>query len=227
MKEKGDESLSAPRLDPLGAFLQSPFPARQWSTKRQRWPPCGDGGRGPPGWRCQVSPCPTWGCCLPFAPGGLSPSSHSLLSQKGDRGGSARREAGDACRTPPCERAKKQGRKRLGDTASVLGAGEAAGQGVPPVVEWILALLTQLYLSRLHGAVSCLEALHLSSEGTGPECEAQPCPAAAFPQPEPSCHLGLGQGSAQLVNPARGDAGGGEQNAATSLHLNRNSQETH
>ena len=108
----------------------------------------------------------------------------------------------------------------------MLGAEEAAGQGVPPVVEGILAQLTQLYLSRLHGAVSCLEALHLSFDGTVTERGAQPCPAAAFPQPKPSRHRGLGQGSSQLANPARGDVGG-EQNHATSLHLNKNSQETH
>lgn len=58
----------------------------------------------------------------------------------------------------------------------MLGAEEAAGQGVPPVLEWILSLLTQLHISRLHGAVSWLEALHLSFEGAGTGCE------AAFPQ---------------------------------------------
>lgn len=37
----------------------------------------------------------------------------------------------------------------------------------------------------------------------GIECEAQPCPPAAFPQPEPHCHLGLREGTVQLAPSSR------------------------
>lgn len=49
MKEKGDESLSAPHLDPLSAFLPFPFPGGPpgsvWSTTGQGWPQHRDGRR--------------------------------------------------------------------------------------------------------------------------------------------------------------------------------------
>lgn len=71
VKEKGDESLSAPRLDPLSAFLLFPFPGHPsgsvWSTTGQGWPQHGDGRRessGLGGARWKKNQHPVWDAAL-------------------------------------------------------------------------------------------------------------------------------------------------------------------
>lgn len=77
------------------------------------------------------------------------------------------------------ERAVKGGQEMTGESCcSVLGAEETTGH-------WIL------------------EALAPHLKGTGIECEARPCLPAAFPQPEPHCHRGLGEGTVQLAPSSR------------------------
>lgn len=46
---------------------------------------------------------------------------------------------------------------------------------------------------------SCWEALTPHLKGMGIECEARPCLPTVFPQPEPCCHLGLGEGTIPLA----------------------------
>lgn len=66
-----------------------------------------------------------------------------------------------------------------------------------PLAEWISASLTWLYPSCLNGDVELPGSPQL--QGTGTEREAQPCPPAAFPPPEPCCHLERGKGALQLA----------------------------